>query len=326
MDTWSAANQVSTTVDLVPDGGDDQLAVMTLGLALTGALAGDIVQIRTNAGANSVPNFIVQIISDDAPFDQTVFTVATPKGQAAMSAEASFVSVPAYAEIGTDRVGKSFLVGKGYKDVLRESSTDELSQTYLGEYVSGFSTSATYGEIVTGAFSTMGNGYIQEPAESYEQQVVTATGTVTPAGTANPLNASIDIPLVTSDGTATDWCTESVVLTLDSGLDPETCLGRAAPKDYALGTAEITVALEVYNSTDSYKDLMPSKLTQDPISFGFGAENESGGYYFSISAMQLTFPDPGAQGQNEQVTITATGTAKVGPNGASSLRIYQLEA
>jgi hypothetical protein len=61
------------------------------------------------------------------------------------------------------------------------------------------------------------------------------------------------------------------------------------------------------------------------VSISFTAENESGGYVFSMIAMQLTFPDPAATGQNENVMINATGTAKVGPNGESSLRIYQLE-
>ena len=40
--------------------------------------------------------------------------------------------------------------------------------------------------------------------------------------------------------------------------------------------------------------------------------------------MQLTAPDPGAAGQNEDVTIDIDGTGKVGAGGASTLRIYLL--
>jgi hypothetical protein len=69
---------------------------------------------------------------------------------------------------------------------------------------------------------------------------------------------------------------------------------------------------------------MPAKLSQAPVSMTFTMSNADGGYAFVLPAVQLSFPDPSAGGANQPVMIAASGVAKVGPNGASSLRIYKL--
>jgi hypothetical protein len=80
----------------------------------------------------------------------------------------------------------------------------------------------------------------------------------------------------------------------------------------------------IYNSDTSYDALMPKKLTQEPVSMTFVMENIDDGYAFSLPAVQLSFPDPGAGGQNQDTMLEAAGVAKVGPNGESALRIYKL--
>jgi hypothetical protein len=320
MTTWVAASQVTADVTLVPNPSNNQEATLTLSVTLPGAVVGDVLQIKPTDIAE--PKFLVVITSITTP--NTVFVVATARGQVGYTAEPGTVAVPSYAEIGSTK--KSFTVSKAYQDVTHLATSDQHSQTYSGMLVSGFTVDAAYGAILSGSFTASGNGYEQE-YPSYAQAVVTAGGTVNEAGTANPLNASVDMPLVTKDGyVATDFCIENISLTLSNGLDPQNCIGKVAPTDYSLGTCEIALTVDMYNSDSSYDSFMANKMSQVPVSFTFSAENASGGYAFSIIAAQLTFPDPAATGQNEQVMINATGTAKVGPNGESAIRIYKLEA
>lgn len=318
MSSWVAANEVTSDVTLVPDPADDQKATLTLATALTGAAVGDLLQLRPNGGSET--KVVVSVISVDTP--DTVFTVATPRGTAELTTVSMFVSVPAYVDIGAEIL--SFTVGKAYEDVVHEATTDEHSQTYTGVLVSGFSINAEYGSFITGSFETLGNGYYQE-SPSLQQRVVTAGGTVVPAGTNNVINASIDVPLVIAQGEATDFCIESFTLQLDNGLTPQNCIGKIAPTKYSPGTANITISTTIYLSDTSYDTFMPAKLTQAPIGLTYVAENLDGGYAFSLPAVQLSFPDPAATGP-EQTMIDASGVAKVGSDGSSALRVYKLEA
>lgn len=313
MSTWVADETLNTSVVLTPDGGDDQLATLTLGAAFANLDPGVLAKF-TPTGADPV---IVSIISVDTP--DTVFTVATEKGQAAVS-ETLDVILPAHLDIGETK--GSFLAGKAYTDV--ETSGDDNSQTYLGKLVSGFSINSEYGQIVKGAFNLLGNGYVQE-SPSFAEQVVTAGGSVTAAGTTAKLNASIDVPLVTSDGAATTFCIENFSIEMDNGLQAQNCIGKAAPTDYTLGTASISINASIYLSSTSYAAFMPGKLSQTPVSLTFAMINDDGGYAFHLPAVQLSFPDPSAGGQNQQTMLEASGVAKVGTGAiASALRVYKL--
>lgn len=314
MTTWVADETVNTSVTLTPDGADDQKATLTLGAEFANLVVNTLVKLETAGG-----NVIVSVISVDTP--STVFTVATERGQAAIS-ETCDVTLPQYLDIGSTQ--KSFMIGKAYEDVTDSpADTDQKSQTYNGELVSGFSINSQYGEIVTGSFSMMGNGYEQE-SPALHQAVTTAGGSITAAGTTNPLNASIDVPLVTSDGAATTFCIESFNIELDNGLSPQNCIGKQAPTGYTLGTAGINITASIYNSETSYEAFMPAKLTQTPVALTFAMINSEGGYAFHMPAVQLSFPDPSGAGRNQDTMLEASGVAKVGTGGASALRIYKL--
>ena len=315
MSRWVIAQTLSTTVTLTPDVSNDQLATLTLGDEFAAAVVGSLITLTTVAG----DFVVVQVISVDTP--STVFTVGTKRGELAVTTESLTISIPAYADIGSEEI--SFLVGKSYKDIDHLLTTDNHSQTYTGTLVSGFSVTAAYGEIVTGTFNTMANGYLQE-YPSYEQKVVTAGGTITSAGTSNPLNASIDVPLVMVGGQPTDFCIENLTLELDNGLTPQNCIGKAAPTGYTLGTAAVSISTSIYLSDTAYDAFMPAKLSQEPVSMLITMENDDGGYAFELRAVQLSFPDPSAGGQNQQIMIEASGVGKVGANGASTLRIHKL--
>lgn len=319
MTNWVLAGSSAETVDLTPDPADNQKATLTIGGDFStiggGIVANDIIQLVPGTGSP----IVLSVISVDST---TELTVATMRGEPAIVAGAYSVLRPQYLDIGA--VKRSFVIGKAYKDVLvSPGNVDEYSQTYNGELVSGFSLSMTTGEIVNGSYTLLGNGYTQT-TPSLEQQVVAAGGTVTPAGTANPLNASVDVPVVTARGEATSWCMQSLTLELDNGLDPQTCIGKIAPTDFALGQAQVSISASIYLSETSYLDFMPAKLSQEPVSISVSTLNADGGYAFVLSAVQLTFPDPSSQGRNQQTTIEASGVAKVGDGGESSLRIYKL--
>jgi hypothetical protein len=169
----------------------------------------------------------------------------------------------------------------------------------------------------------LGNGYELE-APSFEQQIVSAGGTVNPAGTEQPLNSSIDISLLTSDGVAATYCTENFTINFSNGLTPTNCLGKAAPEGYTLGTATIEVTTSIYLSDSSYDIWMVNKLSQTPVALTFTMENADGGWAFALSAVQLSFPDPASGGLDTQTMIEGSGTAKVGANGESALIVYKL--
>ena len=315
MNSWVDDETLATSVELVPDSSDNQLATLTLGSTFANLKAGALVKLEP-VGEDPI---ILSVVSVDTP--STVFTVATSRNQEAVSSTTMDVTLPQYLDIGSTQV--SYLIGKAYTDVIH-SGSNQHSQTYTGELVSGFSLNAQYGSIVTGSLNFMGNGYLQEyPA--FHQIVTAAGGTVTAAGTTNALNASIDVPLVTSGGEATTFCIESFAIELDNGLSSQNCIGKAAPTGYDLGTAGINISASIYNSDTSYDAFMPAKLTQTPVALTFVMMSGEGGYAFHLPAVQLSFPDPAGQGRDQSTMLEAAGVAKVGSGDISSaLRIYKL--
>ena len=312
----AAATIAGTDVTLTPDGTDDQLATLTITGDFTtiSADVGDVLQLVPATGA-VVTVTVISVTST------TELQVATAAGEAAITSVVMDVEVPAHLVIGAEQ--QSYTFGKSYLDVQHELTTDNHSQTYTGGLVNGFTLDATYGNICTGAFEVMGNGYELE-APSYEQQIVTAGGTINPASTEQPINSSIDIQLLTADGEAATYCTESFQLAFTNGLDPTNCIGSAAPEGYTLGTANIEVNSNIYLSDSAYDLWMFNKLTQAPVALTFILNNSAGGWAFALAAVQLSFPDPSSGGQDTQTMIEGSGTGKVGPNGESSLTIYKL--
>ena len=318
MGDWVPAESQSGSITLTPI--DDYTATLTTDGDMTtigpGVAVGDVIQIVPATG----PSITVTVISVEST---TSCTVATKTGQAAYGPSTADLTIAEYVIVGSKQIGNSFTIGKAYKDVTHLATTDEHSQTYAGSYVSGFNVAATYGEITNGTFNTVANGYkLENP--SMEQQIVTAGGTVNPAATTQSLNASVDVPLVVTNGTSAPYCIESINLTLDNGMEPSNCLGSVAPKNYTLGQATITVDVSTYLSDPSYDAYQPNKLSQVPVSIGFQRSNTDGGYFFQMPSVQLTFPDPSADGINEQTMLDASGTASAGPNGESPLKISKL--
>jgi len=261
---------------------------------------------------NSVNNIQVMVASIDSA---TVISYIGPDTLVdETEAGASFV-VADRIEIGITK--KSFSIEKSFLDLTNKAIN------YKGQIVSNMNLSVEYGSIVTGSFSFNGNSY--DPVDQ-ASDFLTNLRTIDPAATSNSMNGSIDMPFIaTQDGsvfTDATFCIQSLEISLNNNLTPQTCIGEAAPKDYTPGTAQIEISMSAYLADENWSYLQ-KKLTQDPVSFGFVIKNNDGFYGFYLPAVQLSFDDPSSAGQNQDVIMAMSGVAKVGANNEKSLRIYK---
>jgi len=202
--------------------------------------------------------------------------------------------------VGTDVV--SFSICKQFQDL-----TDK-SVSYLGMLVNQFSISMRYGSIAETTFGFMGNNY------DTPDTPLTTGRVIAPASTSQPLNASSDVGSVFIDGQIAQFCVQNLSIQLNNGLTPQQCMGRLTPREYALGTAAVTVSGSAYLA-DSNWDLMEKKITQQPVSIAYTAANQDGGIAVIVHGAQLSFPDAGSQGLDQQVSINFEGSAKNTENG-----------
>lgn len=246
----------------------------------------------------------------------TVIKYAGPDTMVDETGSGTTFQVADKVSIGTTK--KSFSIEKAFLDLTNKAII------YRGMLCSGFSISAAYGEIITGSFSFSGNDY--DPVDA-AVDFITNGRTIKDAATTNSLNGSIDMPfLITSAGASlgpAEFCIQSIEITLNNNLTAQNCIGKAAPKDYSPGTAQIEVSITAYFSDDSFP-FIDKKITQESFAVGFFLKNLNGGYGFFMPAVQVSFDDPASAGINQDVTINMSGTAKVGANGESPLTIYKV--
>lgn len=212
---------------------------------------------------------------------------------------------------------KSFTIEKAFLDLANKALL------YKGMMANTMSLNVAYGEIINGTFGFSGTKY--EPVDS-ASEFATFGKTINPTSTTNAFNGSIDMPFVNSSSTGVldeaVFCIQSVALNLNNNMQPQTCIGEAAPKDYSPGEASIEISLSAYLA-DSNWDFLARKLSQEPFALGFMVKNGGGFYGFYLPAIQTSFSDPASAGANQQISLEMTGTAKVGENGESALYIYR---
>lgn len=260
----------------------------------------------TFTDANSVVSNMSVIAVDADPVSQTgedeiltpasggrVITVA--KETIASETGEMTVTRAARLSVGSDTV--SFSISKEFSDL-----TDR-SIAYTGMLVNQMNLGMSYGSIAESTFSFVGNGYETPPSP------ITFGRTIAPADTDQPFNASSDIGLVIVGGSVADFCIQSLQISLSNGLTPQTCMGSLAPRQYALGTAGITISGSAYLSDENWR-LMTNKITQNPISIAYTVENDDGGFAVVVHGAQLSFPDPASGGMDQQVSIEFSGSAK----------------
>ena len=220
-----------------------------------------------------------------------------------------------YLEIGTTK--KSFSIEKQFLDLSNKGIN------YRGMLASEMALNVNYGELVNGSFSFSGNDY-----ETFSAAVdaITNGRTIDAPATTNTLNGSIDMPVLINSATGAlgpaSFYIQGVTLNLNNNLTAQNAIGNVAPVDYSAGTANIAVTINSYLA-DSNWAILGKKLTQEDFALGFILKNGGGAYGFYLPAVQVTFDDPASAGQNQDVTLNMSGTAKVGTGGLSALRIYR---
>lgn len=210
---------------------------------------------------------------------------------------------------------KSFSIEKAFLDLTNKALI------YKGMAVNTMGLTFTYGEIAKASFGFVGNDYTSADAAS---EFITHSRTIDSPATTNSLNGSVDMPfLASSDSGALQtvgFCIQSVELNLNNNLQPQTCIGEAAPVDFSSGTAQIEVSMSAYLSNENWS-LLPKKLDQSSFALGFIVKNSGGFYGVYLPAIQVTFDDPSSGGANQQISLSMKGVAKVGPNGESPIII-----
>lgn len=307
--SWVTSTSKSATLTL--DVGAQSLTRSAGSFLADGVVVGDF--IKLSGFVNPENNVIVMVMEIEV--GGGAMKIAVPPDMIPESGVAASFQVCDKISIGITK--KPLTVEKAFLDM-----TDK-ALIYRGCLVSQMDLEVAYGSLITGSFQTQGTDY--ESADAASEFASYNTDFQDPA-TTNTLNGSVDMPFVATDVTgvwAQDaFCLQNLSLSLANNLTVQNCIGRAAPQDYSLGTAQITADLSSY-LRDSNWGLLAKKLSQEAFALGFMVKNTDGWYGFYMPALQVSFDDPQSGGANQEVSMEMSGSAKVGPSNESSLTIYR---
>lgn len=305
--TWQT--QALVTVDLTINVSLKTITRST-GSFSGGLVVGDFV---TLAGfSNAVNNVIVMVT------EVTSATVIKFVGPSTMIDETGTGTTYKRADklaIGTTK--KSFSMEKAFLDLTTKAII------YRGMIVSKLDLNVAFGALITGSIGFSGNDYITADAAN---EFITDGRTINAPATTQTFNGSIDMPFLATSALgaldASGLDVQNLSLSLNNNLSAQNVIGDIAPRDYSAGTAQIDVKMGAYLKDPAWA-LLATKLTQDPFAFGFMLKNSGGWYGFYLPAIQVSFPDPASGGQNQDISLDMSGTAKVGASGESALYIYR---
>jgi hypothetical protein len=310
----SAMYNTFSTASLVTVNLDYSSSAKTLTRA-SGTFVGEglkVGDISTLSGfINAVNNVQVMVTNVTA----LVLTVAVPDGMVTESGAATAYKRADKLSIGTTK--KSFSFEKAFTDLVTKAII------YKGMIAGQMDLNVAYGELVNGSFTFMGNNYATADLAA---EFITDSRTINAQATTQTMNGSVDMPFLTTSALGSfsqdGLDIQSVSLSLNNNMTPQNVIGNTAPVDYTPGTAQISVDISAY-LTDNAWAILGSKLTQTPFGLGFMVKNAGGFYGFFLPAVQVSFEDPASGGQNQDVILEMTGTAKVGASGESALVIYK---
>lgn len=308
--SWAASSPVNANFEI--DIDTKKLIRLSGSFVDEGVVVGDFLVLSNFA--TSANNAIVMATNVTA----LEVTFAHPEGMVDAASEAATYQIADKLTIGITK--KSLTVEKSYLDLTNKAII------YKGCMVSAMELTVEYGSLITGSFDTQGNDY--DTADAASEFASYQTYFADPA-TTNSMNGSVDMPFLTTNVTGSfvqgDLCIQSLRISMNNNLTTQTCIGRAAPENYSLGTAQITIELSSYLK-DANWDMLARKLSQEAFAIGFLVKNTDGWYGFYLPALQVSFEDPSSGGQNQDVSMEMSGTAKVGSGGESALAIYRLPA
>lgn len=266
----------------------------------------------TLAGFSNSTNNVQVMVTDIT--SATVLEYVGPTGMVTETGTGTTYKRGDKITIGTTK--KSFSMEKKFTDLTTKGIN------YRGMICSRFDLNVVYGELITGAIGFSGNDYVTADSAG---ELITNSRTVNASATTQTYNGSVDMPFLSTSASGTFDSTlavRSVNLSLNNNLTAQTVIGDIAPIDYSAGTAGIEVSMSVYNNDVSWS-LLANKLSQDPFGIGFQLKNSGGWYGFYLPQIQVSFEDPSSAGQNQDITLEMSGTAKVGAAGESAIVIYR---
>lgn len=273
-------------------------------------VAGDFL---TLAGFASAANNTVIMVTEVT--SATVLKFVGPAGMADATGSGTTYKRGDKLSIGVTK--KSFTMEKAFLDLTTKAFI------YRGMICATMELNVTFGELVSGSFSFMGNGY---EAVDQASDFATHSRTINSQATTNTFNGSVDMPYIASSAVGAlgpaDLSIRSVTLNLNNNLNPQNIIGAIAARDYSPGTATIEVGITAYLDDNSW-DILPKKLSQADFALGFMVRNSGGWYGFYLPAIQVSFEDPASAGANQDIMLEMTGQAKVGSGGISALSIYR---
>lgn len=297
------------TVDLSINATTKQITRASGSFVTNGLKVGDIITLASFS--NSGNNTQVQLTSVAA----LTLEYVGPDGMVTEAGVGTTYKRADKLEIGTTK--KSFSMEKAFLDLTTKAII------YKGMLASKLSLEVAHGALVTGSVSFSGNYHgLADTAGEF----ITNGRTINAPATTQTFNGSIDMPFLSSAATGTfgasDMAVKSVSMDIDNNLTAQNVIGEIAPVDYSLGTAKVETSLSAYLSNAAWA-VMPKKLTQDPFQFGFMLKNSGGWYGFYLPSIQVSFDDPKAPGQNQDIMLDMSGMAKVGSAGESAISIFR---
>lgn len=306
--TW--VEDTPVTVDLTYTSGTGVLTRASGSFITDGVVVGDVL---TLAGFVATENNTQVMVTEVT--DATNLVIVGPSDLTTEAGSGTSFEIADKLTIGTTK--KSFSLERKYTDLTNKGLV------YTGSIAGEASVNVAYGELVTGSFNFMGNGYVQADEAA---ELITDGRTVDAAGTTSSLNGSVDMPFITTNATGSYTTSglniRSLNISINNNLSAITAVGAIAPRDYSAGTCNIGVEMTAYLDDTSYA-LTTSKLTQTPFAIGFVVKNSGGFYGFYMPRVQVTMDDSAAGGQNQDLLIEMSGTASVGSSGESALYIFK---
>lgn len=306
--TWDTSF-TSKTRNFAIDDTAKTITAVTGSFVTDGLVVGDIIELSNFVDSgNNVPVMVTGVTA-------LVLNYAGPTGMVTCASESATYIRADKLTIGTTK--QSLTIEKTFLDLTTKAIV------YKGSIVSQMELNVEYGSLISGSFDTSGNDYDTADAAS---EFATYLSYITAAATTNTLNGSVDMPFLTTNVTGTyvqdAFCLQSLKIALNNNLTTQTCIGRSAPENYNPGTAQISVDLSSYLK-DANWDLLAKKLSQESFAIGFMVKNTDGWYGFYMPALQVSFDDPSSGGQNQDISMEMSGTAKVGSGGESALSLYR---
>lgn len=219
---------------------------------------------------------------------------------------------------------EAVMCGTWTTDVLKIGSTDrsytlekqflDLSQNiaFKGMRVGQMDLNFTFNQIVTGAFTFVGNGVTSPSGTS-----LVGAGTLAAATTTDVL-ASPDVGTIQVDGGSAPSPIRSIQLSLNNNMRPTEALGNSAPLNQRKGRATITGTIEAYfDDVTLYNKL----INNTAASLSWVASDGTNSYTFLLPKIKFGDGNPTADAGDQDVIQTLSFTALYDATEATSLKV-----